>query len=79
MAGEGKRRFTEREVPRIVYLDADGARWQVREVDARDVPGARGERCLLFEGEGVVRRVWTYPHNWAHLPPEELVSLSWRR
>ena len=60
MAGEGKLRFTEHEVPRIVYLDADGARWQVREVDARDVPGARGERCLLFEGEGVVRRVWSW-------------------
>ena len=79
MTGEGDRRFTEREVPRVVYCDADGARWQVREVDASGVPGARGERCLLFEGEGVVRRVWNYPHNWAHLAAEELASLSWRR
>jgi hypothetical protein len=79
MAGEGSSRFGDREVPRVVYCDADGTRWQVREVDAHAVPGARGHRCLLFEGEGVVRRVWNYPADWARLPPSDLVSLSWRR
>jgi hypothetical protein len=72
-------RFVEREVPLVVYCDQDGARWQVREVDARAVPGARGARCLLFEAEGVVRRVWDYPADWMRLAPAELVSLSWRR
>ena len=69
----------EREIPRIVYDDRSGARWWVREVDAHAVPGARRDRCLLFEGEGVIRRVWDYPSDWSHLSQQELASLSWHR
>jgi hypothetical protein len=79
MAGNEGGRIHDREVPRLVYDDRTGARWRVREVDARAVPGARAESCLLFEGEGVIRRVWNYPRDWSHLSPEDLVSLSWRR
>ena len=86
MAGPGQGKATDREVPRVVYDDTrvvydhrTGARWRIREVDAHAVPGARGDRCLLFEAEGVIRRVWNYPSDWASLPPTDLVSLSWRR
>jgi len=79
MADDVVSRGGDREVPRVVYDDTTGARWRVREVDARSVPGARADRCLLFEGEGVIRRVWNYPRDWSHLPPDEMVKLSWRR
>jgi hypothetical protein len=53
----------------------DGMRWRVREVDTTHVPGARAPRCLIFEAEGVVRRVWTYPENWAELNESDLGRL----
>lgn len=79
MAAKMASRHLEREIPKVVYNDGSGGRWLVREVDAQAVPGARGARCLLFEGEGVIRRVWNYPSDWSRLPASELVSLSWRR
>jgi hypothetical protein len=45
----------------------------VRELDASRVPGARADRCLLFETDGVFRRAWTYPSDWAALTDDELV------
>jgi hypothetical protein len=46
--------------------------WSVREIDARGVPGARGETCLIFEWPEAVRRVWTFPRNWWELDDEAL-------
>jgi hypothetical protein len=60
-------------------LEIDGVLWSVREVDAARVPGARGERCLLFETEGVIRRVWSYPDDWRSVPDETLRFLAERR
>jgi hypothetical protein len=60
-------------------LEIDGVLWSVREVDAARVPGARGERCLLFETEGVIRRVWSYPDDWRSVPDETLRILAERR
>ena len=79
MAGDAGGRVHDREVPRMVYDDRTGARWRVREVDTRAVPGARADSCLLFEAEGVIRRVWNYPRDWSRLSPEDLAALSWRR
>lgn len=56
-----------------------GVSWRVREVDATGTPGARGTRCLVFDSEGVARRVWTYPTDWHDLDPAALLRLSWGR
>ena len=77
-------RLADREVPlrvahedaRIVVEHGTGRRWQVREVDARCVPAARGDRCLIFDAECVVRRLWSYPANWRQLPGDELLRLA---
>lgn len=42
----------------------DGIRWSIREVDSTNVPGARRASCLIFECEGVVRRVWDFNAAW---------------
>lgn len=59
----------------------DGAwvRWSVVEVDAAAVPGAQGQRCLLFRRDDCIRRVWHYPPDWRDLDPAALAALSWRR
>ena len=50
--------------------------WDVRELDSRDVPGARSDRCLVFENHQRVRRVWNYPGEWTTLPAAELLALA---
>ncbi len=64
---------TERE-----YLDQAGVQWRVIEVDARGVPAARRERCLLFCSMSAIRRVWQYPDEWFGVEAEELATMSWR-
>ena len=59
-----------------VVFDARDERWVVREVDARTVPGAHGERCLILENHERVRRLWVYPAGWARLPGESLLALG---
>ena len=79
-------RVTDREValrvehddPRVLVEPGTGLRWQVREVDARCVPAARGDRCLIFDAESVVRRLWDYPADWRQMPAEELLRLAAR-
>jgi hypothetical protein len=63
----------------IDIVDVDGERWSVSERDCRDVPGARGARCLVFMSEYGFRRVWEFPPNWRTLSVAELMKLSWRR
>jgi hypothetical protein len=63
----------------VRFLDSHGLPWVVSEVRCADVPGARAERCLVFESQYVVRRVWTYPRYWRELDPGELERLSWAR
>ena len=45
----------------------DGIQWRVDELDATATPGSRGPRCLVFDADNVVRRVWAYPANWREL------------
>ena len=61
------------------YAGADGEIWHVTEHDCREVPGARGVRCLVFMSESVFRRVWIYPAEWRSLSGVALTVLSWRR
>jgi hypothetical protein len=59
------------------FYDDQNRRWVVRELDAPvDNPGAG--KSLYFAGEGVMRRVWTYPSNWSELPDAELYEVSCR-
>lgn len=53
--------------------------WTVVEVDARNVPGTRGEHCLVFSRRDCIRRVWTYPLDWRTLDDAALAVLSWAR
>ena len=59
--------------------DGQWVEWVVVELDATEVPGARGARCLLFTREDCIRRVWSYPANWRALDAEGLAALSWQR
>ena len=68
----------EHEGPRVLVEPGTGLRWQVREVDARYVPAARGDRCLIFDAETVVRRLWVYPAEWRQMPGDELLRLAAR-
>jgi len=51
------------------------AEWVVREIDAGGVPAASAPRCLVFESESVVRRVWRYPADWESLSDTQLYDL----
>ncbi len=56
-------------------LEHHGAQWRVREVDATRIPGARGRRCLIFDSDGIVRRVWAYPDTWDGLDDDGVWNL----
>jgi hypothetical protein len=72
--------LTDVEVPLTrIFVDGHGVEWEVMEVDAADVPAARGERCLIFRSSAAVRRVWNYPKTWGALSASDLVNLSWNR
>jgi hypothetical protein len=53
----------------------DGIQWHVHEANAAHVPGARRDRCLIFDSDGIVRRVWTYPADWMNLTDDALWAL----
>ena len=53
--------------------------WHVRELDTRKIPGALGDRCLVFESPEVIRRVWLFPANWWELDDGALWQYGERR
>ncbi len=57
-------------------LLVDGVEWHVREVSAASVPGTQSERCLIFDSEMTVRRVWDYPAGWSEMSDEDLWHLA---
>lgn len=61
-------------VRRTREVRADGVVWRVREA-SRAVDG-RSRTDLLFETEGLARRVREYPEQWYLLPDEALAALS---
>lgn len=65
----------DRDGVRRVFDERTGDEWRVFERDATHIPGARGARCLFFDGEGIVRRVWRYPADWSTLPSASLLAL----
>lgn len=62
---------------RCFFRDGAGCVWNVYEVAAGAVPWAKGRRCLLFDSESAIRRVWRYPPDWRTLSEAELETLSW--
>jgi hypothetical protein len=56
----------------------DGVEWMVYE-RGPDLFDRRRSPSLIFESQDTIRRVRTYPRNWAELPDEELARLSWGR
>jgi soluble lytic murein transglycosylase-like protein len=53
----------------------EGVRWTVWEASAARVPGAKASRCLIFDSEGIVRRLWTFPDAWNALANDEILAL----
>ena len=47
----------------------------VAEVDARHVPGACSDYCLIRETDSQMRRIWHYPADWDRLDDAALVAL----
>jgi hypothetical protein len=56
-------------------LIREGVRWGVYEASAARTPGAKAYRCLIFDSEGIVRRLWTFPEHWEGLVDEEILKL----
>lgn len=54
----------------VRHFKAAGQDWTVYEAGAAD-------QALVFETDGVARRVRRYPAGWSELPDEELYVLSW--
>jgi hypothetical protein len=60
-----------------VFVDDDGARWQVKEMPFSEYDRRRG-LSLIFWSEGAVRRVRDYPAEWYLLSDDDLALLSWK-
>jgi len=60
-----------------VFVDDEGARWQVKEIPFSEYDRRRG-LSLIFWSEGAVRRVRDYPSDWHLLSDEQLGLLSWK-
>jgi hypothetical protein len=72
-------RSSEGSAPLREVKDSSGIRWRVTEVSGQQVPGARGDACLVFESDTAIRRVWHYPSSWRDLPAPDLIAVSWGR
>jgi hypothetical protein len=72
------RRSTEPPLARE-FMDETGTEWEVSEVDASQIPGARGGKCLIFSSAHAIRRVWDYPPDWYRQSPAQLRAISWNR
>jgi hypothetical protein len=63
----------------VSVVDPDTTvRWSVSEIVAFALPGAPRATCLVFAADGVARRIWHYPANWADLSPRDMIKLSWQ-
>jgi len=55
-------------------VDALGREWHVYERGSATQSPSSG-RSLIFDAEGIVRRLWHYPSGWAELPDDALLGL----
>ena len=59
-----------------LVISIDNEEWRIYEL----LPVSYDRRAcntLVFESEGVMRRVRTFPDNWRELPAKALLALSW--
>ena len=47
----------------------------ISEMDARGVPGAQNDHCLICETDNCIRRIWHYPADWHRLEDAKLIAL----
>lgn len=59
-----------------LIITIDHEEWRIYEL-APGVFDRRGSNTLIFESDGVMRRVRNYPADWRDLSDSELLSLSW--
>jgi hypothetical protein len=57
-------------------IDRAGTTWRVKEIDASELPGNRGPRCLIFETTELMRRIWQYPRRWFELSDAALLGIG---
>jgi hypothetical protein len=60
-----------------LVITVDHEEWRIYEL----LPASydrRGGNTLVFETDGVIRRVRNFPDNWRELSPVDLLALSWR-
>jgi hypothetical protein len=56
-------------------VDAQGREWHVYERTAGDLSPIAGRCSLVFDTDGIVRRLWQYPRAWAALSDADLLGL----
>jgi hypothetical protein len=56
-------------------VDPQGREWRVYEWTAGDVSPVAGQASLIFDTDGIVRRLWRYPAGWNGLSDEALLGL----
>jgi hypothetical protein len=56
------------------FVAPDGRQWRVHEVPLPKCEKRAGF-CLIFEADGLARRVWSYPANWVDMSQTELCAL----
>ena len=60
-----------------VFIDEEGLRWRVYE-QAFSAYDRRSGTSLIFANDAAVRRVRSFPSDWATLSDEALIALSWQ-
>lgn len=58
----------------VIIIDHDA--WRIYELSPASYD-RRGSNTLVFETDGVIRRVRNYPEDWRTLSVPELLALSW--
>jgi hypothetical protein len=56
-------------------VDPQGREWRIYERTAGELSPVAGRPSLVFDTDGIVRRLWLYPASWSALPDAELLRL----
>jgi hypothetical protein len=56
-------------------VDADGREWRIYERTAGAKSPGAGRSSLVFDTDGIMRRLWRYPASWSALPDADLLRL----
>jgi len=56
-------------------VDAQGREWRIYERPSGDLSPFAGRSSLVFDTDGIVRRLWRYPAAWAVLSDSDLLQL----